>query len=81
MKKMIAAVLTVAAALCAPAASGNEIRVTGESLDSGLGSLPATYSGKEFMNLSPSHVAGEKQDSGLGSVSAEELQRIVAKYR
>jgi hypothetical protein len=79
MKKLIATVLTVAAALSAPA-FGNETRVPGESLDSGLGSLSATYTGTEFMNLPAGHVAGEKQDNGLGSVSAEELQRIVAKY-
>jgi len=80
VKKLIATVLTVAAALCTPAAFGDETRVLGESLDSGLGVLPATYTGKEFMKLSPSHVAGEKQDSGLGSVSKEELRRIVSAY-
>jgi len=81
MKKLIATVLTVTAALCAPAAFGNETQVIGESLDSGLGALSSTYTGKEFMKLPAGHVAGEKQDSGLGSVSAEELQRIVAKYQ
>jgi len=80
VKKLIATVLTVAAALCTPAAFGSETRVPGESLDSGLGVLPATYTGKEFMKLSPSHVAGEKQDSGLGNVSKEELRRIVSAY-
>jgi len=80
VKKLIATVLTVAAALCTPAAFGDETRVLGESLDSGLGVLPATYTGKEFMKLSPSHVAGEKQDSGLGSLSREELRRIVSAY-
>ena len=80
MKKLIATVLTGAAVLCTPAAFGEQTRVAGESLDSGLGALPATYTGREFMKLSPSYVAGEKQDSGLGSVSQEELRRIVSAY-
>src|SRR5688500_4273515 len=80
MKKLIATVLTVAAALCTPAVSGSEGRVPGESLDSGLGALPAAYTGKEFMNLSPSHVAGEKQDSCLSNVSKEEQRRIDTAY-
>jgi hypothetical protein len=80
MKKIIATVLTVAAALSASAASGEGMRVAGESLDSGLGFLPATYNGLEFQRFSPGHVAGEKQDSGLGSVSNEELRRVVAAY-
>ncbi|HEX6689785.1 MAG TPA: hypothetical protein VF110_01400 [Burkholderiales bacterium] len=79
MKKLIATVLTGAAVLCTPAAFGGE-QVRGESLDSGLGALPSSYTGKEFMQLSASHVAGEKQDSGLGSVSQEELRRIVSAY-
>ena len=78
MKKLIATVLTGAAVLCTPAAFGEQVR--GESLDSGLGALPSSYTGKEFMQLSASHVAGEKQDSGLGSVSQEELRRIVSAY-
>lgn len=81
MKKLIAASLAVAVVLCASAASGEESRVLGESLDSGLGGLPATYTGAEFMKRSASHVVGEKLDSGLGSVSQEELLRIVAAYR
>jgi len=39
VKKLIATVLTVAAALCTPAAFGDETRVLGESLDSGLGNV------------------------------------------
>jgi len=80
VKRLIATVLTVAAALSTPAAFGDETRVLGESLDSGLGALPANYTGREFMRLSPSHVAGEKQDSGLGSISKEDLRRIVSAY-
>jgi hypothetical protein len=80
MKKLIATVLTVAGALCASAAFGEQIRVAGESLDSGLGALPSTYTGREFLKLSPGYVAGEKQDSGLGSVSQEELRRVVSAY-
>ena len=52
----------------------------GESLDSGLGALPATYTGEEFMKLPASHVPGEKLDSGLDRVTQEEVQRIVAAY-
>ena len=80
MKRLIATVLTMAAVLGAPAAFGDEAPVLGESLDSGLGALPANYTGREFMKLSPSYIAGEKQDSGLGSVSQEELRRIVSAY-
>ena len=80
MKKLIATVLTVAAVLGTPAAFGEQTGLPGESLDNGLGALPANYTGKEFMKLSPSYVAGEKQDSGLGSVSQEELRRIVSAY-
>jgi hypothetical protein len=80
VKKLIATVLTVAAALSTSAAFGDETRVLGESLDSGLGALPANYTGREFMKLSPGYVAGEKQDSGLGTLSKEELRRIVSAY-
>jgi hypothetical protein len=48
MKKLIATVLTVAGALCASAAFGEQIRVAGESLDSGLGALASTYSADEY---------------------------------
>jgi hypothetical protein len=54
--------------------------VAGESLDNGLGTLPATYTGEEFMKRPASYVAGEKLDSGLGSLSQEEMLRIVAAY-
>jgi hypothetical protein len=80
VKKLIATVMTVAAALSAPAAFADEAPVLGESLDSGLGVLAANYTGREFMKLSPSYITGEKQDSGLGSVSQEELRRIVSAY-
>jgi hypothetical protein len=80
MKKLIATVLTVAAVLGTPAVFGDETRVLGESLDSGLGALPTNYTGREFMKLSPTYVVGEKQDSGLGNVSQEELRRIVSAY-
>ena len=66
---------SAAASLCA-----NATRVAGESLDNGLGALPASYTGKEFMRFSASHVSGEKQDSGLGSVSQDELNRVVSAY-
>lgn len=80
MKRLIATVLTVAAALSTTAVFGDETRLLGESLDSGLGALPANYTGREFMKFSAGYVAGEKQDSGLGSVSREELHRIVSAY-
>jgi hypothetical protein len=82
MKRLIAATVTVAAVLCASAAFGEQSgRLLGESLDSGLGGLPAAYTGAEFMRQPASHVAGEKLDSGLGSLSPEEVQRIVAAYQ
>ena len=82
MKKLIAASLTVAAVLCTSTVFGEQSgRLLGESLDSGLGSLPATYTGEEFMKRPASHVAGEKLDSGLGSLTDEEVRRIVAAYQ
>ena len=81
MKKLIAASLTTVAMLGASAALASESdQVIGESLDSGLGSLPATYTGAEFMKWHVGHIAGEKLDSGLGNVTEEELRRIIAKY-
>ena len=82
MKKLIAASLSVAAMLCASASIAKESdRVLGESLDSGLGALPATYTGEEFLKLPAGHVAGEKLDSGLDRVTQEDVQRIVAAYQ
>jgi hypothetical protein len=81
VKKLIAVILSTAALLCTSAAFGEQsARLLGESLDSGLGNLPATYKGDEFMKRPAGYVAGEKQDSGLGTVSQEELQRIVGAY-
>ena len=82
MKSLIAAILSMTALLCTSAAFGEQsARLLGESLDSGLGNLPATYKADEFMKRPASHVAGEKLDSGLGSVSQEELLRIVGAYQ
>ncbi len=82
MKRLIAAILSMTAVLCTSAALGEQsTRLLGESLDSGLGNLPATYKADEFMKRPAGHVAGEKLDSGLGSVSNEELQRIVSAYQ
>jgi hypothetical protein len=82
VKRLIATILSMAAVLCTSAAFGEQsARLLGESLDSGLGNLPATYKGDEFMKRPVSHVAGEKIDSGLGSVSEQELQRIVSTYQ
>lgn len=77
MKRLIAAsLMTIALSAFADPSD----RVAGESLDSGLGVLSASYTGEEFMKFSADHVAGEKQDSGLGNISKEELRRIVAAY-
>jgi hypothetical protein len=82
VKKLIAATLSVAAMLCASASVAKESdRVLGESLDSGLGALPATYTGAEFLKLPAGHVAGEKLDNGLDRVTQEELQRIISAYQ
>ncbi len=43
--------------------------VIGESQDSGLGNLPATYTAAEFQRAAMI-VAGAKQDSGLGDLPA-----------
>jgi hypothetical protein len=48
VKKLIAAGFAVAAVLGTSAALGDEYRVLGESLDSGLGQLPSTYTAEEF---------------------------------
>ena len=44
----------------------NPYHVAGESLDSGLGELSASYDGSEYI-----HVAGEKLDSGLGELASD----------
>lgn len=49
--------------------SQNANHVPGESLDSGLGQLPANYDGAEY-DVSR-HVIGEKLDSGLGELAAD----------
>ena len=58
-------------------------RVVGESLDSGLGDLPSTYTAAEFQ-LSKIVVAGESLDSGLGDLpytyTAAEYQRAAVLY-
>ena len=48
-----------------PAAAA-DMRVAGESLDNGLGNLPASYNAAEY-NL-PGWVAGETMDNGLGEL-------------
>src|SRR5215813_1224694 len=57
--------------------AGNPYPIVGESLDSGLGTLPADYTGAEFQRV----VIGESLDSGLGalpvSYTAAEFQRVV----
>ena len=52
MKKVIAAGFAVVAVLSASTVFGEEYRVLGESLDSGLGQLPANYTGEEFKKKS-----------------------------
>jgi hypothetical protein len=81
VKKLIAAGVTLVAVLGTSAAFGGQSeRVPGESLDSGLGALSASYTAEEFMQRPAGYVAGEKQDSGLGSVTKEELARIISAY-
>ena len=62
--KMMAAV-AAAVAIFGANAIGDD-RVAGESLDSGLGELSASYTGAEF-NM-PGWVRGESMDSGLGEL-------------
>ena len=45
----------------------NSFQVLGESLDSGLGDLSASYTAAEFQRY---RVAGESLDSGLGALPA-----------
>jgi hypothetical protein len=80
MKKLIAVRVAAAMMFASGAFAGTSDRVVGESLDSGLGALPSTYTGREFMKVRADYETGEKQDSGLGDISKEELQRIVATY-
>ena len=58
-------------------AASNPHHVPGESIDSGLGKLPANYTAAEFQR----EIFGEKLDSGLGSLPADytaaEFQRVV----
>ena len=56
------------AALLIPAAAAADERILGESLDSGLGALPATYDAQEYMPAG--WVRGESMDSGLGELPA-----------
>ena len=50
-----------------PAAAADQ-RVPGESLDNGLGKLPASYTAAEFNR--PGWVAGESIDTGLGELTS-----------
>ena len=67
----------------APIVSPVSTRVVGESLDSGLGDLPSTYTAVEFQ-CSTTVVVGESQDSGLGDLpatyTAAEYQRAAVFY-
>lgn len=60
--------LLAAAILAMPfgAAAAADQRLPGESLDSGLGNLPASYAAAEYNR--PGWVAGETMDSGLGEL-------------
>ena len=61
------AVVATVAMLHAPVVfSTNPHHVPGESLDSGLGQLPADYTAAEYQYRVP----GESLDSGLGELSA-----------
>jgi len=66
MKKLkVMAAVAVAVTIFGANAIGGD-RVAGESLDSGLGELSASYTGAEF-NLQ-GWVRGESMDSGLGEL-------------
>jgi hypothetical protein len=56
MKKIFAMGFAVAAMLGTSIAFGEENKVVGESLDSGLGSLATTYSGSEYVKKSDGSV-------------------------
>jgi hypothetical protein len=69
------------AALMLPLEAAERGNVIGEKLDSGLGALPATYTGAEYMPAG--WVRGESMDSGLGELpatytAAEFLPRRIA---
>jgi hypothetical protein len=70
--KKLNVMAVVVAALMLPVALGPaaaaDVRVPGEKLDSGLGSLPATYTAAEYMPAG--WVRGESLDSGLGNLPA-----------
>jgi hypothetical protein len=67
MKKLkVMAVAVAAVAVFGANAIGGDDRVAGESLDSGLGELSASYTGAEF-NIQ-GWVRGESMDSGLGEL-------------
>lgn len=82
-KRTLATIVSMATILLAPAAlaegvldgTTNAYHVDGESLDSGLGALSASYQAAEYqvMFSEPAglyHVAGESLDSGLGALDA-----------
>ena len=67
MKKLkVMAVAVAVAAIFGANAIGGDDRVAGESLDSGLGELSASYTAAEFNT--PGWVLGESMDSGLGEL-------------
>jgi hypothetical protein len=65
--KKLKVIALMIAVFSMPAAVANASRVLGESLDSGLGDLPAGYTAKEYMPST--FVPGEKLDSGLGELA------------
>jgi hypothetical protein len=65
--KMFKVVTLAAAMLCTPAAFAGS--VPGEKLDSGLGYLPAHYTGAEYMT--ELQLVGESLDNGLGQLSSK----------
>ena len=66
MKKLKVMAAVVAAAAIFGASALADERIAGESLDSGLGELSATYTASEY-NI-PGWVSGESMDSGLGEL-------------
>jgi len=65
-------IVLVAAMSILPAACASDTRVLGESLDSGLGELSASYTAWEFMPAGS--LLGESLDSGLGRLNREDME-------
>jgi hypothetical protein len=68
MKKRINLLAALVLGLAFGPAAVADQRVRGESLDNGLGNLPASYTAAEYNR--PGWVPGESIDTGLGELSS-----------